>query len=210
MSYEANERTNSAGRDHEDAKPVSLGASGQTGEVSCALEGFEAQLRNVSRTSRVALGRVRVANDVIEVETLEFSGQNVFALVAAGGWSSPSRNLGRAGFIGEGVFGFDVVDGLPAEGSAVERIYHNDTFVEDFNLWVDESQPGESSQNHNHSGNSEGYSLGGVENRLDQVQEVQQNHKDSHENSGLWSENVSIGHLPIVAGAPRIPMVEGK
>jgi hypothetical protein len=210
MSYKANESAYRAGYNHKDAKPIALCTSGETGDVSRTLEGFEAKFGNVGSTSGVTPWGVGRTNNVVKIEALEFGGKNVLTLVSARSWSGPSGNFGAASLVGQGVFGFDVVDGLPSDGGSVERIHHNDTFVEDFDLRVDESQPSECSNGCAQTSHAQGQASTRVENRLDQVQGIQQDHEHTHENSGFWSENVSIGHLPIVAGDSGIPMVEGK
>lgn len=79
-------------------------------------------------------------NLVAELVTLELAGMHSSSMVATGSNGSPSADSLGCGNNGQRVSNIDVNHFVPADCDGSEWVGNDNTFIEDFNLWVNENQ----------------------------------------------------------------------
>jgi len=73
-----------------------------------------------------------------KIHTLHFTGVDGTSVVAAGSWCSPSVDSFTGDLDAHGVAGLNLINAIPADGNALDGVGDADSFIKDFNLWMDE------------------------------------------------------------------------
>jgi len=75
-----------------------------------------------------------------EIHTLHFTRVDGASMVAAGSWSSPSVDSFTGDLDTHGVAGLNLFNAIPTDRNTLDRVGDADSFIKDFNLWMDEEQ----------------------------------------------------------------------
>ena len=75
-----------------------------------------------------------------KIHTLHFTGVDGTSMVSTGSWGSPSVDSFTGDLDAHGVAGLNLFNAIPADGNALDRVGDADSFIKDFNLWMDEEQ----------------------------------------------------------------------
>jgi len=75
-----------------------------------------------------------------EIHTLHFTGVDGAGMVSTGSWSSPCVDPLAGDMDTHGVAGLNLFNAIPTDGNALDRVGNADSFIKDFNLWMDEEQ----------------------------------------------------------------------
>lgn len=137
-----------------------------------------------------------VVNDVTLV--------NVARVVAAGAGCCPSCDLLATNDKGQRVAGFDVIDRLPANADFGGWIGHDDTFVEDFELWSQEDQPCGAAGEGSPCQCAENLFNSSEEQKRCNGENCQCKNDSSENNSADRSVSLSITHNSIFAGGVAV------
>lgn len=79
-------------------------------------------------------------NLVVESVALQFARVDGSRVVATGCNCGPSAHPLSGGNDGQGVSNIDIDNLVPTDGNRSERVSNHDTFIEDFDLWVNENK----------------------------------------------------------------------
>jgi len=165
----------------------------------------------VSSGTGLAPWGVARANAEISVvfDALEFARVNVATVISAGCGCRPGHNSGFSGFDGEGVFGFDAVHSIPANGGGNEWVHYSDALIEDQNLRPSEEEPSEACCGRNQAHLKNPASIA-KEKDLNSKQDIQQENHTGRYEGGCWSESLEIGHQTILPSTAKFSSLEGK
>jgi len=166
---------------------------------------------NVSCCSGLASGRVsRAKAEVfVVVDAFEFTGMDVSSVVSAGCGCGPSDNASGSSFNGESVFGFDAVNGIPANCGCNEWVHHSDAFIENQYFGANEAQPSQCCTNSDEAQLNQPSAIAEEEN-LNSEQQVEQENHTGHNKCGCGSKSVEVGHTTILPLTVKSSSLEGK
>lgn len=129
---------------------------------------------------------------------------NIARVVATGAGCSPSGDLFATNHEGKRKAGFDVVDRVPADADFGGWICHDDTFVEDFQLWSNEDQPGSCASKGAPGESGKNLFTTAEKQERCNADDCQCKNDSGIDKSADGSISLSIAHNPIFAGGVAV------
>ena len=184
-------------------------------ELDCALQPLAAAVCNegiqASSTQDGSLttgGSWRIAGakhaSALEVKVNDIALVDVARVVTTGSGCCPSGDLFAANHKGEGETGIDVVDRVPANADFGGWICHDDTFVEDFQLWSQENQPSSTAGEGSPSDAAQDFFKSSEEQKRCNGDDCKCKYDSSENKPADRSVSLSITHNPIFAGGVAV------
>lgn len=137
-------------------------------------------------------------------EVSDIGGMDISRVISAWAGSNPSHDLLATNGKSESVASVDVVDRIPADADFGGWIGHDDTFVEDFELWTQEQQPSGCACECAPDESAKYFGEGAEKQQGCEAENCQCKNNSGENKAADWSKSLSVTHKSIFAGGVAV------